>query len=155
MPLEASSQAQIADAIVRDDSGQVTAINVAGLMAAIHGVGTAKPARIPYGAEMRPQTSPDTAGSASGTERRSGVMRAASGKSPILCAHDSIDESAPEAGSTLLPEPRDPVQQPAGHRARALLRTALKGIGFAIGGLVLALVILLLFPTTTPLGTPF
>lgn len=50
-------------ALRHDEQGRLAGIDVAGLMASVAGLGTSKPIRTPYGAEIRPDMGPKPAAS--------------------------------------------------------------------------------------------
>lgn len=105
-----------AAALRHDEQGRVAGIDVAGLMASVAGLGTSKPIRTPYGAEIRPDMGPKPAMAAR--------TRAKTATEP---------EPPPEPGPVLAPPP--PVAQRPVRRRRVW--PVLAGVALAFVALVL------------------
>ena len=113
-------------ALRHDDQGRLAGIDVAGLMASVEGLGTAKPLRTPYGAGIRPDMAPVN----SATPRPRARPRPAEDPDPVADAPDP-----PPPPSTEAPPPR---------RKRGRLWPL-------VGGVVVALITLVLLPAVLSL----
>lgn len=122
-PDQGGETASLAAAALRhDESGRLAGIDVAGLMASVEGLGTGKPTRTPYGAQMRPDFPADRPAPSHQTNPRSDDARPAGPTPPVPRI-----ESSPEL-----------IDQP--------LRRRWSGVAPFLGGVILAFVVLVLLP---------
>lgn len=110
-----------ADALHHDEAGRLAGIDVAGLMASVEGLGTSKPIRTPYGAQMRPDL-PSEAVTPPPPRRKTQAVRGESTEAPAI-------DAAPSHAKPALP-----------------LRSRPSLLAPILGGVVLSLAVLILVP---------
>lgn len=125
-PVAEAPPPRLEDAIRLDPEGRVAGINVPGLIAAVEGLGTQKPIRTPYGANIRPDSAVQS-GPAPGRRR------------PAILNPDSWREDAAPPDSGLARPLPDSPTAPARRRDSGLA-------GPILGGVVVAFVMLVLLP---------
>lgn len=109
-------------ALRHDDQGRLAGIDVAGLMASVAGLGTSRPIRTPYGAEIRPDVAP---------------VPAATPRVPPPVAAERPDLEPPDPPPAPPPDPASALRQPLPRRSP---------LWPLLGGIALAFVALVLLP---------
>lgn len=115
-------------ALRHDEQGRLAGIDVARLMASVAGLGTAKPIRTPYGADIRPDVPPPSLNPVSGA-----MPRTRAKPRPDLFEEEVEDDVPPHA-------PHPPDDQPPvvpRHSRRRSVWPVLGGIALAFVALVL------------------
>lgn len=120
-------------ALRHDESGRLAGIDVAGLMASVHGLGTSKPIRTSYGADMRPDLPPAATAPPRTRRKASTTDSEVSEVARAVAAPPATSAPAPAASPAAAPR-----------RRRSMLLPVL-------GGIVLALVALVVVPAVMSL----
>ena len=113
-----------AAALRHDDQGRLAGIDVAGLMASVEGLGTSRPIRTPYGAEIRPDVAPP----------------------PAPRPRPRIEAEEPSETADPPPPPPAPPAMRGPEAAIRLPRRTRSALWPVVGGIALAFVALILVP---------